>query len=73
MCFRLASNGLGSIVEACDSAAPFLAGCLRDWADTGALVLQLNLLCASKDKMVEPICATCEGKARSRNDENCSS
>ena len=47
MCFRLAIAGLGSIVEACDSAPEFLVGCLRDWADTGALVLQTTALCAS--------------------------
>ena len=43
MCFRLAINGLGSIVEACDSAEDFLVGCLQDWADTGALVLYTQL------------------------------
>lgn len=35
-----ASNGLGSIVEACCSAVPFLAGSLHDWADQGAHALQ---------------------------------
>ena len=37
---KLAQNGLGSLVEACDSAAPVLAGSLHDWADQGAHVLQ---------------------------------
>ena len=32
----LADAGLGSIVEACDSAVPFIVGSLRDWADKGA-------------------------------------
>lgn len=65
MCYRLAYDGLGSIVEACDSAPEFLVGCLRDWADTGALVLQTSALCSYKEKMVEPASATCEATSRS--------
>ena len=41
---KLASNDLGSIVEACDSAVPFLAGLLRDWADRGMHVFALHSL-----------------------------
>lgn len=39
-CQRLAHSELGSIVEACGSAVPFLAGSLCAWADKGALALQ---------------------------------
>ena len=60
MCYRLASNGLGSIVEACDTAEDFLVGCLQDWADTGALVLQTTALCACKERMAERENATGE-------------
>ena len=34
---KLAVIGMGSIVEACDSAVPFLVGSLQHWADVGAL------------------------------------
>ena len=68
MCSRLASYGLGSIVEACDSAPDFLVGCLQDWADTGALELQISALSASRKKMVEPPkCNMCDSKARYHN------
>ena len=40
-CQRLVFCGLGSIVEACDSAVPFLVGSLRAWADSGAHVFLL--------------------------------
>ena len=35
-CQKLATLHLGSIVEACDFAVPFLVGSLQDWADAGA-------------------------------------
>ena len=43
-CQRLACFRLGSTVEACDSAAPFLVGSLRAWADTGAPAFLQQLL-----------------------------
>ena len=41
---ELACNDLGSIVEACDSAVPFLIGALREWADAGAHVTSAQRL-----------------------------
>ena len=43
----LARNDLGSIVEACDSALPFLVGLLQDWADAGAPAMHVRLCTAS--------------------------
>ena len=36
---KLARNGMGSLVEACGSAAPVLVGSLHDWAAQGAHVV----------------------------------
>ena len=46
-CQTLAASGLGSIVEACDSALPLFLGALRNWADPGAHVIAHSLLCAA--------------------------
>lgn len=40
----LAMDDLGSILEACDSAVPFLVGLLQDWADKGMHVWVAQLL-----------------------------
>ena len=45
VCNRLATYGLGSIVEACDTAVPFFAGALRDMADQGAPALRCTAAC----------------------------
>lgn len=44
----LARNDLGSVVEACDSAVPFLVGSLREWADAGAHVISAQCLPAPR-------------------------
>ena len=58
VCHHLAQREMGSLVEACSSAVPFFVEWLRDWADTGALVLHPPALCALKEKMVVPASAT---------------
>ena len=47
VCNKLATYGLGSIVEACDSAVPFFAGSLRDMAEEGALGLRCSAACCT--------------------------
>ena len=37
LCHCLAKHDLGAVVDACDSAVPFLVGCLQDCIDAGAL------------------------------------
>ena len=46
-CQTIATSGLGSIVEACDSAMPFLLGMLQNWADPGAHVIAQSFLCTA--------------------------
>ena len=41
---RLACKDLGSVVEACDSAVPFLVGSLWEWAAAGAHVTSAKRL-----------------------------